>query len=703
MNIIQVIPVVRLLLPLLLGIIFYLNSSFNFAWVKFFLPFLFIFFLGFSVRLNSHWNSRFIAGLLLNILLFFSGVALTHFRDLSADENHFRHYSVNGETFALASIEDGPKTSAKTNKITLIIRKIIPPHDHEKKVKGKILAYLSKEIATDKLIPGRVLLIRFHPEEIMGPRNPGEFNYKRYLSFHGVYHQQYFTKNDLVFINLPNTQKLKSIAWELRRKVLNILKGITDNHEDFGVLAALVTGHEEDLTSETLRAYSATGALHVLSVSGMHVGIIFLLLNLLLKHLEKIKNGKLLRLFLSIFILWFYALFTGLSPSVLRACTMFTFLQSGKFYQKTPNSLNTLLSSGLVLLLINPFLATEVGFQLSFCAVGGIIIFYKKIHGMLSPSNWILKQAWSITAVSLAAQLTTFPMGLLYFHQFPNYFLLSNLIIIPLTTIILYAGMLYIMVSPLPWLKIIIGSMSEFLLATLRKIVTAFETLPFAQISGVDFSIFETLIIYAIITFFSFFLVQKKSVNLFVTLTGLFLFSGLETYKMIQQKKASLIAIYSTGKYNSIGFIHQQKIIFLSDPDFLNNENAQRFHCSNHWAQLGINKKNYFDLSKSGIIDAEAKFIKSENIVLFNGKTILINPEFHSASSNPKIDLVILTNKFIPPVSLKKMARDLGNCVFIIGANIPKNTAKNWKKIFEEAGVKQHSIQNDGFYGMEIN
>ncbi len=701
MNIIQNLPVLRLLFPFLLGILFYINLKLDYSGSFYLLLGFGIVFFLFSGILNKQWKSRWFTGILLNTILILAGIAVTQANDLSQNKNHFRYQTNDTHTFAIACIEEAPKISTKTYKVILSIKKIIVNQEIKHDVTGKIMAYFSKEIPIDSLRPGRILIINFKPKEINPPSNPGEFNYKRYLSFHGIYHQQFFRNQDVSFPPIDGTKRIKNAAWKLREEVLEILKKIKSPLEDFGVLAALVTGHEEDLTSDTLRAYSTTGALHVLSVSGMHVGIIFLMLDLILKHLEKIKHGKSIRLILSLCALWFYAFFTGLSPSVLRACTMFSFLQTGKYFQKSPNSLNTLLSSGFVLLLINPYLATEVGFQLSFCAVGGIIIFYQRIYKIYQPSTWIMKQAWSITAVSLAAQLSTFPMGLLYFHQFPNYFLLSNLIIIPLTTIILYAGMLYIMVSPIAFVNSLVGWITNYLLYFLRKMVGVFETLPYAQLNGVDFSITETFTTYGLIVFISLFLIHKKLNHLMGALFLLVVLSSLSIYDSIQQKNNIMISIYSSEKNNAIGFLKNKNLLLLSEKEFLENESAQRFHCYTHWYQWGIEEKLFFEIGQKEITSLPLQLKKSDNIILFQNKIILINPKIEKTPSR-KIDLIFLTNKNIPDSSIEALAHYMKNSAIVLGSNLPSYKIEKWKKIFLRKNVKAHSISRDGYFEMKI-
>jgi competence protein ComEC len=702
MHITQELPVLRILLPFLAGILTYINLGISSTYTFPIFLLTSLFFLAFSQRMNKRWKFQWINGLLINLIIFLAAICLTQYNDEEKNPTHFSRQNLDQFHFAMVSIVEAPKISAKSWKAVLKVNSLINSTGIGKEADGKIMAYFSKEIPFENLMPGRILLIKFNPKSISAPKNPGEFNYQRYLSFHGIYHQQFIRQHEVSFTQINGSRNLLIHAWKIRNKVLDILKQIGAPAEDFGVLAALVTGHEEDLTPDTIRAYSATGALHVLSVSGMHVGIIFLLLDLVLKHLEKIKHGKTIRLITSIAILWFYAMFTGLSPSVLRACTMFTFLQAGKYFQKNPNSLNTLLSSGLVLLLINPYLATEVGFQLSFCAVGGIILFYQRIHEVISPQNWILKQAWSITAVSIAAQISTFPMGLLYFHCFPNYFLLSNLIIIPLTTVILYAGMLFVFISKISLINTLVSWSTVKLLWVLRKIVFHFETLPFAQLSGIDFSIAETFVLYGIITFFTLFILNKKANHLIMAMSLILGISIINLFQSLQNENQKSLVIYAIPKNNAMAFMNGRKLVLFSENDFLKNENAQRFHCFTHWYSCGIESKSFQDITAQSMCSVPIRIHKTRNIFLFENRTILLNPVFSQTTLTTKIDIVYLTQKNYPDSMVINMIPKIKNSIVVLGSEISQRKILLWKKILKQEKIRTHSIQEDGFFEYKL-
>ena len=246
----------------------------------------------------------------------------------------------------------------------------------------------------------------------------------------------------------------------MRDKLLNILKENGLKNNELAVASALILGYKDDLGEELKHSYSSAGATHVLAVSGLHVGIIFLVLNFLLNILDKNDRFKISKAILLICFLWAYATITGLSPSVVRAATMFSFVTIGKSFGKSSSIYNTLCASAFVLLVYNPYLIMEVGFQLSYLAVVGIVYFQSIIYKWIYVKNKFLKYIWMITSVSIAAQLTTFPLGLLYLHQSPTYLFASNLFVIPGAMLIIGLGILLFITS---WIPLISGGIGWLL------------------------------------------------------------------------------------------------------------------------------------------------------------------------------------------------------------------------------------------------
>jgi competence protein ComEC len=237
----------------------------------------------------------------------------------------------------------------------------------------------------------------------------------------------------------------------LRDFFLTLIEQHVKTKDELAVASAIMLGYRDYMNADIVQAYASSGALHVLSVSGLHVGVLFLALQFLLQWMDKYRQLKWVKVLLVLAVMFFYAVLTGLSPSVLRAVVMFSFFVIAKAINRDNNMYNVLGISCLLLLFWNPYLITEVGFKLSYLAVLGIVVLYPILQPLLTFKNKLLKGAWSITCLSIAAQIATFPISLYYFHQFPNLFLISNLIIIPASDFVLYLGMLICVTFKIPY------------------------------------------------------------------------------------------------------------------------------------------------------------------------------------------------------------------------------------------------------------
>lgn len=275
-------------------------------------------------------------------------------------------------------------------------------------------------------------------KEINPPLNPHQFNYKKYLSQHGIYHQLHADEKAVKLIS----NKVKTIYGyaALFRKNVNKNLDKYPHKEEIAVVNALLLGQRQDVSKEIYDAYISAGAVHLLAISGLHIGILFFLLHFLLKPIEKIKNGKIIKLILIITILWMFAIIAGLSASVVRAVTMFSFIAYARKLNRPKNIYHALITSMFFLLLFKPNYIFDVGFQLSYTAVFGIVWIQPTLVSFWNPQNKILIYLWNLITVSIAAQLSVLPITLYYFHQFPSLFFVSNLVIIPFIGILLTFG-----------------------------------------------------------------------------------------------------------------------------------------------------------------------------------------------------------------------------------------------------------------------
>lgn len=337
----------------------------------------------------------------------------------------------------------------------------------DSKATGKIL--LSKTLDTNRT-PLKVddeLWVYSQPQSVNPPLNPHQFDYKNYLKNLGIYHQLRLTDSNF-FKSEPSTRTILGLAAEARNHIIQKLKSSNFGQEELSIIQALLLGERSDISTDTYNDYKNAGAVHILAVSGLHIGVLLLLIQFLLSPLR----NRTLTLILTVFLLWSFAFLAGLSPSIIRACAMFTFVAYAMYLNRPSNTFNILaLSMFFILLFIDPNLLFQTGFQMSYAAVFAIVWIYPLLQKLWFPKNKIVRYLWQLLSVSLAAQLGVLPISLFYFHQFPGLFFISNLLIVPALGFILGTGILVIflaLVNLLPdWLVVFFNG----LIGWMNKIV----------------------------------------------------------------------------------------------------------------------------------------------------------------------------------------------------------------------------------------
>lgn len=376
-----------------------------------------------------------------------------------------------------ATLDAYPIQKANSTQLMLHIRMASDGHGNWSNRSFGTVAYLHKDLMADTLKAGDAVVFSGKPAPHREPLNPDMFDYGRYLTQQG-YSAAVYLKSEVTFLRDSRHHSLKIRFERWRQQAIDQFAAHSYHSDALGVIAALVLGKREMVDPEIRQAFSDAGAVHILAVSGLHVGIIYLFATFLLAKILPGDKLKMTRLLTSLVVLWLYAGITGFSPSVLRAATMFSFLAVGRQYDRYGNIFNMLAASAILLLLINPFLIAAAGFQLSYLAVIGIVAIHPVLYPLFTaPWGW-LDKVWSLVVVSLAAQLATFPVSMHYFNQFPNWFLLSNLLVIPLATVLLYAGIFSILLSWVPYVSAAIFFLTDALAHFLNRIVLAFQRLP---------------------------------------------------------------------------------------------------------------------------------------------------------------------------------------------------------------------------------
>ncbi len=388
-------------------------------------------------------------------------------------------------------VEYAPRKGEKFDQLEIKLSTIENAYGEIRSIDTGCLIY-AKNVG--ELMPGNAVTFQASLNPPDQPVNPAQYSYADYLRSKGIFYTGF---TDSLLVN--DFQAKPRFIHRIRRIQMGLVSIFDQSlmgKREKEVASALILGHRQSLDRDLKSSYADAGVVHILAVSGLHVGIIYMVLQYVLLGWMPTRYKRNLGLVLVLLFLWGYAAISGFSPSVLRATTMFSFIAIGKSINRYNSIYNNLSASAVLLLLVHPSILFEVGFQLSYAAVVGIALFFKPIHNMWMPKSKWVDKIWSIAVVSFCAQLMTFPMSIYYFHQFPNYFMISNLCIIPLTGFTIYSGLVALLLSWIPYLGELVFWIPQGFIWTLNFIVDVFANAPGAVSKGLRLSVPSVILLY---------------------------------------------------------------------------------------------------------------------------------------------------------------------------------------------------------------
>ncbi len=636
-------PFIKLLLPFGIGIITALNifAPIPFIWVA--ILFCVTAIVIFLTNRFISYKYRWLPGILITMFLFITGFSLTSIHNENNQPLHFSKLTSDKDLYIVSITEP---TEIKTNSVKAIVQvKQSKQNNKWENCNGSIVIYFQKDSISNNLQYGDLLIINSLPNEIKPPQNPSEFNYKRYLANKNVFYQSYLKHDKWIKLSSGNGNPLKAFATSLRQKLLHIFEENNVTGREYAVISAILLGQTDKIDPELIKEYQGSGAIHVLSVSGMHVGLIFVSLSILLSFLDKVKRGKVAKALLMLFAIWFYAMLTGMSPSVIRASAMLSFIIIGKSLRRDTDTMNILLASAFFILLFNPFLIADVGFQLSYLAVGGIVLINEAITKLFTPNNYLINKLWETTAVSLAAQLVTTPLSILYFHQFPNYFLLTNVVVFIFAGVVMYAGIFVILVSFIPYVSSISAKILVYLVMGMNKSIGFIEGLPYSVSRGIDINLLETILLYILIFALMLLYFQKAKRYAFIALSTILLLFTSFTFKSYQYTQQKKLIVYAVPKTSAYEFINGTKQVIIADSSLVNDDNKFGFHIQNNHTKCGITTKCFAKLSEN-YKSEELLLLKQQDFIQFFNQRIAIVDKWkknQNMAVKMKLDYLILT------------------------------------------------------------
>ena len=453
-----------------------------------------------------------------------------------------------------------------------------------------------------------------------------------------------------------------------------------------GVAAAILLGYDDNLADEVRKNYVAAGSMHILCVSGMHVGIIYLLASALLGFLNRKKWQKTLKQVMLLALIWFYALIAGLTPSVLRASLMISFVVVGEAIRRKGFIINSIAASAFVLLCINPNNLFEIGFLLSYAAVIGIVVLQHPIYNLFYVKNKLLDKAWEITAVALAAQIATIPFTLFYFNQFTTYFWLSNLFMTPISFVVVISGMVLLLVSWIPYLNVLVGYLVWGAIFVMNTVVSWVERLPFSIIKGLYISGFEYAMLLTAFLLLLLAVASRRRRFLIAMLSALLLFMVSLTVRLYSTDSQNRMVVYSLRKHTAVDFITGGQHILLADSALMADESTIDYSLKGAWAKWHVSAQpEVVGLEE----DFEGPYLrKRQNLVSFNGVLLALWDETRcddSLSYRLPVDYLLVTGRQKP--DMQTIVNEYDVRFLIIDGSVPNYLAERWSSQAVEKGI----------------
>ncbi|RSK41942.1 ComEC/Rec2 family competence protein [Mangrovimonas spongiae] len=671
--------IIKLLLVLILGIttgvflsisnyVVYLSLGLSFA------IFSLLYFFSKKILSTNIWF-----GIVTYTTTFFLGVATVNFHNEKISQNHYTHFTNTNNT--------------KASTITFKIREVLKPGTYYDKyivevlsinsqsVIGKLLLNVEKDsLQNTPLNVDAVYASREPLKQVNAPRNPFQFNYKDYLEKSYIYHQLFSQKEHLLKLDTLQETSIYGIAFKIRKHINQKLKVYAFNDDVLAITNALLLGQRQNISKDIYTNYTHAGAVHILAVSGLHVGIVLLILNFLLRPLEYLKQGNFIKIIVILLCLWSFAIIAGLSASVVRAVTMFTAVAISINLKKPTNIYNILAISAFILLLVKPLFLFDVGFQLSYLAVIAIVAFQPVFYKLYTPKWALDKLLWNVITVSFAAQLGVAPIALFNFHQFPGLFFISNIVIIPFLGCILALGILIIFLALVNINIPLLPDIYSWLITNINKLVAWVSHQEEFFFDNISFDFSQVATTYLVIMALYFLITSKnKSKHVIIFLISILVLQLTFLYKKHETNTREFI-VFHKSKYSIIG------------------EKSNDLLTINHNLKLEDLKtqkliKNY----KVGTYISETRYDSISPIYQANNNLILVVDSlgvYNIKKMTP--DIILLRNS--PKINLTRLIDSVKPKLIIADGSNYKSYVARWKTTCKKQKLPFHYTYEKGAF-----
>ena len=612
------------------------------------------------------------------ILFFLIGISAVYFNTDEQYQNYYQNY-VEENTFVIIRVDKTLKSGLFNDKYEVEVIQV-----DNIKTRGKVLLNVQKDSFVKRLEVDDLLHLKPSFQELNPPLNPHQFNYKNYLLKQGIRQQLFLKKHQINKIEFQGFS-LQGIAAKFRSQVQESLKKYHFKSDELSVINALLLGQRQDISKQLIADYSRAGAIHILAVSGLHVGIILLILNWVFKPIERLRKGKFIKTVLVILFLWMFAFIAGLSASVVRAVTMFTFLAIGLSFQRKNIVEFSLIASMFFLLIIKPIFLFDVGFQLSYLAVFGIIWVQPTLYKFWTPKLKIVDKFWQLVTVSMAAQAGILPLSLFYFHQFPGLFIASNLVIIPFLGAILIGGIVIIFLSLIGLLPQFLATIYGFVITQMNNFISWISDQEQFLFKDISVSLLRMMAFYLVIIFLARFLMHRSSKKLIHFLISIVVIQIVFMFETHQKKTEKSVIIFHKSRSSVFGIRAGEELLVYHNLDSLELKNTNVMTSY----RIGENVRQNFKTQKSSIYKFE-----NEHILFVDSLGVYQLHDF-------KDGIVLL--QYSPKVNLERLIKIMRPKQIIADGSNYKSYIEGWEIVCEKEKTPFYYTGKNGAYIIREN
>ncbi|OXB05808.1 ComEC/Rec2 family competence protein [Flavobacterium pectinovorum] len=669
-------PLVKITISFILGILvcYFWQPSILLATTALGLGIFLISILYFLSKKSKKANILF--GISINYLSFCVGITTLLINTDSLQQSNYTHYekAFKSEHYVTLTLREKIKSNDYSDRYIAIVNSI-----NQKKYSGRIIINVQKDSLPNLLIIGNKIKVKTILHHNSPSKNPNQFDYSKYLANKQIYAQIYTSK---AAINI--NKKIKKDIWfyasRLNTRIIRNLEKANFNKVEMDVAMALILGQQQEISADIIKDYQYSGATHVLSVSGLHVGFIMIFILFILKPIPNTKKGSFTKLVVIIISLALFGIVSGLSPPVLRSVVMFSFIAIGNHLHRSTNTYHTLLVSVLLILLFEPYFLFDVGFQLSYIALFSIVWIQPLFKNIWTPKNKIINYLWEALTVSFAAQIGTFPICLYYFHQFPGLFFVTNILILPVLSFIMIAGIIVMVISVFqscPLFIVQIFEKSIYFLNLIIHYVASFDSFVIINICFNSYYLFTfSLVTITVIIWF-----KKPSFGkLIAFLFTLILLQISFVYTKKETENQRELIVFNTAKKTIITKRTGQNVSIFTNDSLLKKET----------------KNNITDAYLVGNF-ATLKEIKTvRNLLFFNGKKILLIDSTGIYEDKIQPDIIILTQS--PRINLDRILQKLKPKIVVADATNSNSMQKYWRTSCLIKNIPFHATREKGYY-----